>query len=65
MQRTDFFPFPGVPLEEMDALFSKSTHLVVWAQLRGRPLVNTRDNFGNDSRRNSLKKAEEAVAQVP
>ncbi|KAJ0379757.1 hypothetical protein COL26b_001908 [Colletotrichum chrysophilum] len=37
-----FFCVPetkGVSLEEMDALFSRPTHLAVWAQLRGRPIL--------------------------
>lgn len=56
----------GVALEDMDRLFSRPTHLVVWAQLRGKPLVDaSEDNFGSGSRRDSLKKAEEAVVQVP
>ncbi|KAF4915969.1 putative quinate permease [Colletotrichum viniferum] len=37
-----FFCVPetkGVSLEEMDALFSRPTHIAVWAQLRGRPIL--------------------------
>ncbi|KAL0930050.1 quinate permease [Colletotrichum truncatum] len=37
-----FFCVPetkGVSLEDMDALFSKPTHVVVWAQLRGRSVL--------------------------
>ncbi|CAH0027639.1 unnamed protein product [Clonostachys rhizophaga] len=31
----------GVPLEHMDALFSRPTHKAVWNQLRNRPLAET------------------------
>ncbi|KAE9573319.1 putative quinate permease [Colletotrichum fructicola] len=42
-----FFCVPetkGVSLEEMDALFSRPTHIAVWAHLRGRPIL-PRDNI--------------------
>jgi hypothetical protein len=32
----------GITLEEMDALFMKRMHKAVWAQLRGRPIVEDR-----------------------
>lgn len=32
----------GVTLEEMDALFMKRAHKAVWAQLRGRPVIEDR-----------------------
>lgn len=32
----------GITLEEMDALFMKRMHKAVWAQLRGRPIIEDR-----------------------
>lgn len=53
----------GVSLEKMDALFAISSHRIVWAQLRGKPIFVEEDE--PESRRDSLKKAEEAVVQIP
>lgn len=33
----------GVSLEDMDALFSKPTHKIVWAQLRGRLIISNEE----------------------
>lgn len=33
----------GISLEEMDALFMRPTHKVVWAQLRGKPFLTERE----------------------
>ncbi|KAF6813906.1 quinate permease [Colletotrichum sojae] len=51
----------GVSLEEMDALFSKPTHTVVWAQLRGKPILPG-DNI---SVAGSMEKNEAKVETVP
>jgi hypothetical protein len=37
-----YSPVTGITLEEMDALFMKRMHQAVWAQLRGRPIVEDR-----------------------
>ncbi|KAI8205403.1 hypothetical protein K4K53_004114 [Colletotrichum sp. SAR 10_77] len=58
-----FFCVPetkGVSLEEMDALFSRPTHIAVWAQLRGRPIL-PRDNI---SVAGSMDKSDAKVDEV-
>ncbi|KAK1702508.1 general substrate transporter [Colletotrichum lupini] len=59
-----FFFIPetkGRSLEDMDILFSRPTHVVVWAQLRGRPILSTNTSM---SPRGSMDKGEVKVVDM-
>lgn len=51
----------GIPLEKMDALFSRPTHKTVWAQITRKPLPELEDL---SSPRNSIDKEGATVQDV-